>query len=70
VSTQEFALIAGDIAVAINSVQGLAHLGFTGGTGALSATQEILQWDVSIPVAAAGGAGGQAAAQARLPQPS
>jgi hypothetical protein len=45
VSTQNFQLIAGDIAQQINSVQGKAHVGFTGGTGGLSARQEITHWD-------------------------
>ena len=45
VSTQNFQLIAGNIAQQINSVQGRAHVGFTGGTGGLSARQEIMHWD-------------------------
>jgi len=49
--TQDFALIAGDIATTINSVQGLAHLGFTGGTGILSVEQEIIDWDFQLLVA-------------------
>jgi hypothetical protein len=44
VSTQDFQLIAGDIAQQINSTQGQAFIGFTGGTGGLSARQEIIAW--------------------------
>jgi hypothetical protein len=45
VSTQDFRLIAGNIPQQINSVQGTAFVGFTGGTGGLSARQEIVAWD-------------------------
>ena len=51
VSTQEFGLVAGDIPQTINSVGGRAYVGFTGGTGDLSATQEIVSWDFQAPTA-------------------
>jgi len=50
-ATQNFRLIAGDISAAINSVQGLAFVGFTGGTGGLSAEQEIVRWDFQTAIA-------------------
>jgi hypothetical protein len=44
VSTIDFRLLPGNIAQQINSVQGKAFVGFTGGTGGLSARQEIVAW--------------------------
>jgi hypothetical protein len=44
VSTIDFQLLPGNIAQQINSVQGKAFVGFTGGTGGLSARQEIVAW--------------------------
>jgi hypothetical protein len=44
VSSQDFQLVAGDISAQINSVTGRAFIGFTGGTGGLSAEQEIVNW--------------------------
>jgi hypothetical protein len=45
VTTGDFALIAGNIALEIHSITGKAFVGFTGGTGMRSARQEILKWD-------------------------
>jgi hypothetical protein len=44
VSTLDFQLIAGNIANQINATTGRAFVGFTGGTGGLSAQQEIVDW--------------------------
>jgi hypothetical protein len=43
-SSPDFQLIVGNIAQQINAVQGTAFVGFTGGTGARSARQEIVAW--------------------------
>ena len=44
VSTRDFQSMSGNIARQINPVRGQAFIGFTGGTGGLSAEQEIVSW--------------------------
>ncbi len=52
-ATSELRLPIGDIPMLIQSVTGSAYVGFTGGTGARSARQEILRWNFRPGVPAA-----------------